>query len=270
MPDGGALWATTLRHPNSTSTRTVFWPTVVRLDSVGNVVWQRQYGEPYGEGNLYTIVPVPDGSYLLTGYQSRPVPGPGYLVSDAWVLRINGNGDTLRSRYIQTGPATTLEIANSAQLLPNGGVLLGGLVQPGVGTSAPQPAEGWVAWLDSLDRLRTSYVLPPGSQTGGEVTHALPLAGPDSAVLLTGYHGRTGAYLARYTRRQGQVQASWSQNVTVPNLGGYSVEHTILAPNQELTLGGMVGSRPPQGVLTRFVQAGQPYQPDLCRQPPVP
>ncbi|WP_345236628.1 hypothetical protein, partial [Hymenobacter saemangeumensis] len=244
------------------------WPTVMRIDSVGNVVWQRQYGEPYGEGNLTSIHPLPDGSYLLTGYQARPVPGPGYLVSDAWVLRINAQGDTLRSRYIQTGPATTLELAHRGHPLPGGGVLLGGVVRPGVGTQPAQLAQGWLAWLDSLDRVQTSFLLPPVNQRSAEVFHALPLAGPDSAVLVVGY--RPGAFLAQYARRRGQVSLLWEQNVTVPNLGGYSVEYAMLAPNQELTLGGQVGNAPPQGVLTRFVQAGQPYQPDLCRQPPVP
>jgi hypothetical protein len=268
LPDGGALWVGPLKHPNSTGIRTILLPTVMRLDSAGNVMWQRSYGESYGEGNLYTVEPVPDGSYLLTGYQPRPIPGPGYLVSDAWVLRITPDGDTIRSRYISTGSPLISEVANTGHLLPNGGVLLSGSVRT---SGSSTLAQGWVAWLDSLDRLQTSYLLPQRNQYASELRHAIPLAGPDSAVLVTGYRGI--GYVGQYSRRQGQVSLRWEQDIALPTgLGALSTDFVVLAPNQELTLSGPVAApagTPRPGILTRFTNAGVPYQPELCRTPPV-
>ncbi|HEY3296467.1 MAG TPA: T9SS type A sorting domain-containing protein [bacterium] len=71
-----------------------FW--LVKTDAAGQVVWDRRYGGPEGEG-CFAVQPTPDGGFILagmTGSFGEGHDGP----SDAWVIKTNANGDSLWSR----------------------------------------------------------------------------------------------------------------------------------------------------------------------------
>jgi hypothetical protein len=68
-----------------------FW--VIRIDSLGNLLWQTCYG---GSGNdvAFPIIATPDGDFMVAGYTSSSdgqVTG-AYGFGDFWVIRIDADG----------------------------------------------------------------------------------------------------------------------------------------------------------------------------------
>ena len=138
LPDNGALLVTNNQHPLGTGSFPVSVPTLLRVDSLGALVWQRSYGQPYN--TLQSIVPLADGSYALAGNKST---GPPQWLIGGWVLRVNNSGDTLRSRVLG-GPQTQFYAVAAA---PGGGLVLGGT--PGI----TNRANALVMVTDSLDQV---------------------------------------------------------------------------------------------------------------------
>ncbi len=138
VPDGGALLVVSGQHPLGTPNFPVSVPTVVRVDSLGSVVWTRTYGDPYW--SIRAITPLADGSYGIAGeYYS----GPPQWTGGTRVLRITIGGDTIRTRKL--APNGGLDAIAAT---PNGGLLLGGGYYNAVGA-----AVGLLMQTDSLDHL---------------------------------------------------------------------------------------------------------------------
>ena len=69
---------------------------LVKIDSLGNVLWQKNYGGTGNErGNC--AIPTSDGGYIVAGVTS---PGTS---SDMWILKTNALGDTVWTRIIGGG-----------------------------------------------------------------------------------------------------------------------------------------------------------------------
>ena len=89
------------------------------------------YGTKHLEGSLEdelsSIVPAPDGGYLLAGTSSSPVSGdktaPG--ATDYWVVKIDGQGNKLWDKTF--GSNGGLDRLSNAIAIPGGGYLLGGI-----------------------------------------------------------------------------------------------------------------------------------------------
>jgi hypothetical protein len=81
----------------STSSSGITDGYVVRVDSLGLVMWSKYY---IGSNvDIFTsIKQLPDSGYILSGYSNSGGNG-GY---DGWVYRIDKNGDSLWSKYIGT------------------------------------------------------------------------------------------------------------------------------------------------------------------------
>jgi hypothetical protein len=246
----------------------------MRLDSAGRLVWKRQYGGPYSQ--VEAMVAQAGGSYVLAGQFFRPVtPGPGYLVTDAWIQRIRITGDTIGTpQYL--GTLADGEYVDDVKPTPNGGLLLAGAVYPNYYST--QPNRGWLVQLDSLGRVQwqqqiAGQVSLPSATEEFRFYNAWPLQ--NGGILVNGYRrvspqGRTDKYLARYAVNATGTGAAptWELFPTVANT------YATLAPNGELTTTGQSavfntpnGGHP--GELTRFAQAGVPYQVPVCRTLPV-
>ncbi|HEC78464.1 MAG TPA: hypothetical protein ENI34_04890 [candidate division WOR-3 bacterium] len=63
---------------------------IVKVDSMGNLIWQKTYGGPARE-SAYSIQPTYDGGYLIAGYTTSFGSGG----EDAYVIRTDSNGDSL-------------------------------------------------------------------------------------------------------------------------------------------------------------------------------
>jgi hypothetical protein len=91
---------------------------VVKTNSVGDTLWTRTYGGANGE-TAYGVEQSGDGNYVVAGYTSSY----GGSAGDAWLLKINANGDSLWShRY--GGPSS--EKAYALTSTSDGGYALAG------------------------------------------------------------------------------------------------------------------------------------------------
>jgi hypothetical protein len=276
LSDGGLLGGIniSLSPPGSSGAR-IPEAQVVRLDSAGRVVWKRQYGGAYSQ--VEAMVAQADGSYVLVGQFSRPVtPGPGYLVSDGWLQRIRINGDTIGApQYL--GTLVDGEYINDAKPTPHGGLLLAGYVGPNWYSN--QPSLGWLVQLDSLGRVQWQQQVAGQGPVNNNNTCTFDQVWPlqDGGILVKGFRRAASppptyySYLARYQVNAAGTGAAptWERFPTVANNYG------TLTPTGELTLAGRSNQYTTPnggyaGELTRFAQAGVPYQPPLCRTPPAP
>ncbi|UCE67539.1 MAG: hypothetical protein JSU85_05875 [Candidatus Zixiibacteriota bacterium] len=109
-------------HNTANNTGDLF---MVKVDSLGNPEWTRLYG--YGNYRSeygYGAVQLPDGGFTLTGT---------YAVSsssaDIWLLRTDGNGDTLWTRTFDFH--TDIDRGDDIALAPDGGFAIAGRTRIG-------------------------------------------------------------------------------------------------------------------------------------------
>ncbi len=62
---------------------------IIRTDSLGEILWSRNYGGMYGDEGRY-ICETNDGHFVITGMKSQPNSD-----GQVWLLKINQEGDTL-------------------------------------------------------------------------------------------------------------------------------------------------------------------------------
>ncbi len=91
---------------------------VVRLNSLGDTLWTRTYGDPDDPQKAYAIAPLSDTNWVVVG-DTDPSTTTNYI----WALRINDQGDTLWTRTIsEFGDC----YATDAETLPNDHILITG------------------------------------------------------------------------------------------------------------------------------------------------
>jgi len=109
---GNIIWSKTYAHPNNSGNnlwRTVELPNgdlasagltdrtgnnnsgwLVRTDSQGTVLWQREYDYNSNTDLFYTLIATSDGGFLLGGQAKHDWP----LTQDAWLLKVDSVGCT--------------------------------------------------------------------------------------------------------------------------------------------------------------------------------
>jgi hypothetical protein len=133
-----------------------YW--IIKLDSVGNKVWEKTYGGT-NHDFLYTIVQTLDGGYLLGGSSFSGVGGDktqgnwdaSQATPDFWIIKIDSVGIKLWDRdYGGLGEDELLSI----QLANDGGYLLGGYSFSNISGNKTQNSWGnadcWIVKIDSL------------------------------------------------------------------------------------------------------------------------
>ena len=109
---------------------------VLKLDTIGNVIWQKTYGGSDDE-TAYSIQQTTDGGYIVAGSTSF-----GAGKSDIWVLKLDGNGNIL---WQKTYGGTSDDLAKSIQQTTDGGYIIAGYTYSfGAGAG-----DSWVLKLDS-------------------------------------------------------------------------------------------------------------------------
>jgi uncharacterized delta-60 repeat protein len=91
---------------------------VLKLDSNGNVQWQKTYGGPDWD-TAYSIQQTSDGGYIVAGWTASFGAG----VSDLWVLKLDPNGNI---QWQKTYGGSANDRAESIQQTTDGGYIVAG------------------------------------------------------------------------------------------------------------------------------------------------
>lgn len=123
-----------------------YW--VVKINSVGNIEWEKSYGGSSYE-YLNSMVSTSDGGYLLGGNSrsdNGDIQSGGHEKSDYWVIKISSTGSI---EWEETyGSGIYFEYLNSMVSTSDGGYLLGGY------TSSMFDGDNyWVIKINSLGNI---------------------------------------------------------------------------------------------------------------------
>jgi len=147
--DGGYIVA---GYTNSTWGKDNAW--VLKLDGNGNVQWQKTYGGTGGDV-AYSIQQTSDGGYIMAG--TTPF---GAGSGDAWVLKLDGNGNVLWQKTYGGGEGS--DGASSIQQTFDGGYIVAGTTDSfGAGTSdiclLRLDSDGNVQWQKTYGGAERDY-----------------------------------------------------------------------------------------------------------------
>jgi hypothetical protein len=117
-----------------------FW--IVRLDPDRHILWERSFGGSDLD-DLYAIVEVAGGGYLLAGYSYSPADGNKTSANlggaDGWVIRLDAGGNKLWERAYG---GASWDVLTSARQTADGGFVLAGY------RDAPS-SDFWVLRIDA-------------------------------------------------------------------------------------------------------------------------
>lgn len=144
-PDGGyivgATSASGISGEKTEPSRGIgdYW--ILKLDSRGNIVWQKTYGG-YDGDILTSLLQTADGGYLIGGYSASPPSGEKdeYIYAmDFWIIKIDSTGNIQWQKIIGGDNSDHLEKMAPSK---NGGFILGGISHSGVGHDKSEPHIG--------------------------------------------------------------------------------------------------------------------------------
>jgi len=159
-----------------------YW--ILKLDSSGNIVWQKTYGGAQPEFETY-VVETTDGGYFVGGYSDSDVSGdktdPTNGQRDYWALKLNSTGAIVWQNSIGGSLVDRPQMAFQAA---DGGYVMGGYSFSGISGDKTQANQGvtdnWIVKLDS----------------NGNVLWDKSYGGSDSDVLRNLIQTADGGYLA--------------------------------------------------------------------------
>lgn len=95
---------------------------IIKTDANGNVQWSKTYGGKKDD-EFKSVIETMDGNYALAGYTKSYADSLG----DAWIFKINQNGDSLNS-YIHNYGLFQFDVYNDLKELSSGDLILGGAI----------------------------------------------------------------------------------------------------------------------------------------------
>lgn len=132
-----------------------FW--VVKIDSLGNIQWEKTYGG-YNNEELYSAITTSDGGFLLGGFtQSNDgdIQSGNHGKADFWVVKIDSVGII---QWEKTYGGSNGENVYSIISTPDGGYVLGGNTTSNDGdvqyrSLINSPTDFWVVKIDSVGKI---------------------------------------------------------------------------------------------------------------------
>ncbi len=126
-----------------------YW--IVKLDSIGNLLWENTIGGTSAD-YLLRMINTNDGGFLLGGYSASGISGDKNQISfgsnDYWVLKIDDNGNILWQRSV--GGSNTDELRGIAETQDFGFILAGHSASPISGDKIEPPVGGIDFWVVKL------------------------------------------------------------------------------------------------------------------------
>ncbi|MDN3687135.1 hypothetical protein [Cyclobacterium jeungdonense] len=157
-PDGGYLLAGESDSPASGDKSgnkkgfSDYW--VVKIDGLGNKVWDKTIGGSSGDGPK-SFIPTPDGGFLLAGDSWSDATGDksedNIGSADYWVVKIDGSGNKVWDKTIGGSSYDYLYSTNAS---PDGGYLLAGSSDsPASGNKSEDSKGGLDYWVVKLQEV---------------------------------------------------------------------------------------------------------------------
>ncbi|HVN75460.1 MAG TPA: PKD domain-containing protein [Thermoanaerobaculaceae bacterium] len=153
LADGSFIGAGTIGDPLNPGTTDII---VVKLDSSGNITWQKSFGGP-GQETAFLALPI-SGGYLIAA--STTSFGAGK--ADVWLLQLDTSGNLVKQEVI--GGAGD---ENAYLEAVSGGYILSGSTD----SSGAGSTDGWLAFLDSNLNVTSSKTY---GGSGADMLVALP------------------------------------------------------------------------------------------------
>lgn len=143
-----------IQHPSNGNKD--FW--IVKTDSIGNLMWEKNYGGANDE-ILHYVLQTSDGGYLLGGNTNSANGGDvsviGFGFFDYWIVKIDANGNKL---WDQRFGGSDVEELTSMDQTQTGDFVLAGSSKSDISGSKTQSSWGledfWVVKTDSLGNLQ--------------------------------------------------------------------------------------------------------------------
>jgi hypothetical protein len=169
---------------------------VIKLNSNGNIIWQKTYGGSESESNAAVAVAL-DGSIYLSAYtrsnNSGDV-GTNHGAKDFLVLKLNANGDKLWSRTLGGDQD---DLPGSITRTSDGGCIVAGYTNSSGNGDVGVWYGGqsmWVVKLNADGNLIWTRMFG-GSQRDGVLSPAALIATVDGDYVLAGYSGSSNGDL---------------------------------------------------------------------------
>ncbi len=127
-----------------------YW--ILKLDTSGNIAWQKTYGGNQPEFDTY-IVEAADGGYFVGGYSDSDVSGdktdPTNGQRDYWALKLNSSGNIVWQNSIG---GSLVDRPQAAFQTNDGGYIIGGFSFSGISGDKTEVSQGVSDnWLVKLD-----------------------------------------------------------------------------------------------------------------------
>ncbi len=117
-----------------------YWQAwILKVNSSGNVLWNKSFGDQYKWERLYSFQETSDGGYIAVGDKHYAY---GDTVShDGWLVRFNSIGDTLWTKHYG---ASQVDIFRSIRITSDGNYIIAGEREPYWGL-------GYKGWMMKVD-----------------------------------------------------------------------------------------------------------------------
>ena len=131
-----------------------YW--VVKLDSKGDIKWQKTFGGKYVD-ELKSIEQTNDKGFILGGYSNSPISGDktqdNFGQNDFWIVKLDENGTELWQRTLGGDQDDKLFALSQTQ---DGGFIVGGNSNSGATNSKSKTnTKGTDFWVLKLDKIGT-------------------------------------------------------------------------------------------------------------------
>lgn len=183
LSDGGYIMSGTSNSGINGNKETPNWGGlgdywVVRLDSLGNKLWDKTYGGT-GADVMWGAVPTSDGGFLLGGYSGSGVNGdktePSRGGGDYWILKVDSLGNKLWDKTYGGNNQEVLWEAKECR--DKGFILIGNSTSDLSGDKTENnagPAEcGWVVKTDSLGNKEWDQTFKNGGSAAVYMTSGI-------------------------------------------------------------------------------------------------
>jgi hypothetical protein len=199
-----------------------YW--AVKLDTFGNIQWQKSYGGT-GNDNAYSIQQTTDGGYIITGTSADSITGdiPTYPgVIDYWIIKVDSGGNMEWNKLLGGSLGDNAQVIRQTQ---DGGYIVAGwsFSTDGQVTGNHGSNDYWVVKLDDAGNLKWQKSL--GGSSGDNLRSIEQTTDGGYIILgdsfstngdVTGNHGLSDYWLVKLT--PGSLSTSESQSIKIPEL----------------------------------------------------